>query len=61
MVRKQAFNHPVRFIAKDARDIIIAAGTVSQNRPHETFLVHQNTGFQVANVGTWPLEVAYPP
>lgn len=59
-IKKVVFNHPVRFIAKDDRDIIIAAGTVPQNRPLEEFLVHQNVGFTVVNVGTWDLIVDHP-
>lgn len=56
-IRKQQFNHPVRYIAKDTNDNIIAAGTVPQNRTADEFLVHPNVGFTLINVGTWSLIV----
>lgn len=59
-VSKVNFNQPVRFIAKDDRDVTIGAGTVPQNRPCVEFLVHQNTGFTICNVGTWDMIVSHP-
>ncbi len=58
-IRKEQWNHPVRFIAKDDRGEIIAAGTVPQDRPEAEFLVHQNVGFTVINVGEWTLIVEW--
>jgi hypothetical protein len=59
-IGKQQWNHPVRFVAKDTRNVIIAAGTVQQGVPFREFLVHPNTGFTVLNVGEWTLVAQWP-
>lgn len=59
-VSKTVFNHPVRFIAKDDGGTIIAEGTVPQNQPFREFLVRQNVGFDIINVGEWNMDVGWP-
>jgi hypothetical protein len=59
-VSKTQWNHPVRYVVKDTRDVVIAAGTVPQGRPHDEFLVKQNVGFTAVNVGQWDLIIAWP-
>ena len=58
-IRKQQWNHPVRFLANDENGQAVGAGTVPQNRGFESFLVHQDVGFTVVNVGVWPLIVEW--
>lgn len=59
-VSKTQWSHVVRFIAMDSRGTIIAEGTVPVGVPDREFLVHQNVGFNIANVGEWDMEVSWP-
>lgn len=58
-VSKVVWNHVVRYIAK-AGDHIIDEGTVPVGIPYREFLVHPNTAFDIINVGTWDMDVAWP-
>lgn len=59
-VYKTVWKHVVRFIAKDDRGVIIAEGTVPVGVEYREFLVHPDTGFWIANVGEWDMDVTWP-